>query len=104
IKNRLLAGMRYYFRDYDGAIDLCSKTLEIDPGNNACRITIADAYELKGMGNESVTTRRQVMLSRGAKGEADLLGGESAKFGSTEALKRLRKRNLARLLDRKSVV
>jgi len=99
-KNRLIAGMRYYFRDYDGAIDLCNKTLEIDPGNNACRITIADAYELKGMGNESVTTRRQLMLSGGKKREADLLGDESAKFGSREALKRLRKRNLARILSR----
>jgi TolB-like protein/DNA-binding winged helix-turn-helix (wHTH) protein/tetratricopeptide (TPR) repeat protein len=98
-KNRLVAEMRYYLRDYDGAIDLCRKTLEIDP-QSACRITIANAYELKGMGNESVAYRRELMLSGGMKREADLLGNESAKFGSTEALKRLRKRNLARVLGR----
>lgn len=97
-KNRLVAEI-YYLRDYDGAIDLSRKTLEIDP-QSACRSTIANAYELKGMGNESVEYRRQLMLSSGMKGEADLLGDESAKFGSTEALKRLRKRNLARVLSR----
>ena len=84
-------------RQYDRAIDLFGKTLELDPNNVPAHELLGYTYEQKGMQREAVAEWGKALILRGAGEQASSLERAYAASGFEAAVRALAQEQLSKL-------